>query len=280
MSASPTSKRRLLWLVAFHCVAVTSPALAVFVPMDVATLPILWALFAIAFGSILTLAVWIGMGAGRMLRRLLTGFLASAYFAIWLTLFDYFQPNRRPHAAEWVTNYVGGAALLSAVLLIFGGMFGLLGRRYQLTRSSTAVMSVGKSRFQFSVLHVLVLMSIVAIILSLTRFVRETIETNADETVWNLIAVYSLAVIIYFINIACAAFAALGVGSMKRNVALALIVSVLLGTSIAFTTRNDTTGWWLFVGSIATVIIPMLVQLLSLIVVRSCGYRIVRRSRS
>ena len=279
-SPSPKNSRRLFWLVALHCVAAASPALAILLPMSVAALPFLWALFAISFGGILTLAVWIGMGPGRMLRRLGAGLLASAYVAIWLTLFDYLQSNQRAPASEWVTNYLRGTALLGAIMLIFGGMFGLLGRRYRLTRDVGETLPTEKSRFQFSVLHGLVLMSVVAIVLSLSRFVRETIETNADETVWNLIAVYSLALVVYFTNVACAAFAALGMGSVKRNVALALIVSMMLGTAIGFTTRNYTVGWWLFVGSIATVVIPMLVELVSLLVVRSCGYRIVRRRKS
>jgi hypothetical protein len=246
--------------------------------MNVVILPLLWAVFAVAFGSILTLAVWIGMGGGPMLRRLLVGFIAAAYVAIWLTLFDYLPSNRSAPATELVSNYAGHVALLSTVLLIFGGMFGLIGRRFQLTRNSDATIDVRKSRFQFSVLQVLVLMSVVAIILSLTRFVRETIETNADDTIWSLLALYSLALTIYFTNVACAAFAALSIGSVKRNVALALIVSVMLGAAIAFTIKNETVGWWLSIGSVVTVIIPMLVQLLSLLVVRSCGYRIVRRS--
>jgi hypothetical protein len=50
----------------------------------------------------------------------------------------------------------------------------------------------------------------------------------------------------------------------------------LLGVATAIAMHNETVSWWLFGGSMLIMIVPTMVVLASLLVVRSCGYRIVR----
>jgi len=57
------------------------------------------------------------------------------------------------------------------------------------------------------------------------------------------------------------------------------LVSSLLGVAIAIAMRQDE-FWWLFVGSMFIAIIPTATVVVSLLVVRSCGYRLVRRTSS
>ena len=83
----------------------------------------------------------------------------------------------------------------------------------------------------------------------------------------------------FFVNTACAVFATLGFGNVRRNIALVLAVAVLLGVAAAIAMRTDTVSWWLFGGSILIVVVPTLIVLVSLLVVRSCGYRLIRRPR-
>jgi hypothetical protein len=82
---------------------------------------------------------------------------------------------------------------------------------------------------------------------------------------------------IFFINTASAAFSALRPGKVKWNVGMVVLVSALLGVAIAIAMRQDE-YWWLFVGSMFIAIIPTVTVVASLLVVRSCGVRLIRRS--
>src|SRR5262249_5261444 len=155
------------------------------------------------------------------------------------------------------------------------GTFLLVGRRFELTRLERPDVDLAKSeRLQFSMLQVMVVVSTVAVVLSLMRVTRAAF--GHDPYNWESVAIYSFMFIAFLVNTACAAFAALGTGRVGRNVGWVLGVAVLLGVATAFAMHNETNDGWLFGSSMLIMIVPTVIVLVSLLVVRSCGYRLVR----
>ena len=69
-----------------------------------------------------------------------------------------------------------------------------------------------------------------------------------------------------------------GPAGVRWNIGLVMVVAMLLGLVLAFATHDDQAAWWEFVGATFIGIIPTAMEVVSLLVVRSCGYRLVRRS--
>jgi MFS family permease len=227
----------------------------------------------------MTLSVWLGMGSPRFMRRLLLSLIATAYMAIWPIVSDWIGSSWATDPLERIRDYAEAFGAYSALVILFGCMFILLGRRLKLVRLASPDALPRGERFQFTVLHVLVLMSLVAVLLTLLRTARNNSGAEDSSSVFGLTADVSLAALTFFLNTACAAYAVLWPSNVRRNIGLVLLVSTLLGIVIAFATRNDESAWWLFVGSMFIGIVPAVVEIVSLLVVRSCGYRLVRRTR-
>ena len=123
-------------------------------------------------------------------------------------------------------------------------------------------------------LQILVVMSIVALVLSLARATRDS-HGGVDST-WDWLVMNAFVFVMFIVNTACAAFAALGLGNVKRNVGMVLIVSIILGIATAIAMRVEEMPW-VFAGSVLIAFVPTVMALVSLLVVRSCGYRLIRR---
>src|SRR5262249_10253999 len=135
------------------------------------------------------------------------------------------------------------------------------------------------ARLQFSVLSVLIIMSIVAVVLTLLRASRNDVN-DAGVEAFHWTAADSLAFIVFLLNTLIAAYASLWPSGVKRNVGLVLVVAVLLGLVLASASHSDQASWWLFIGMTFIALIPTVIEVASLLVVRSCGYRLVRRASS
>jgi hypothetical protein len=134
------------------------------------------------------------------------------------------------------------------------------------------------ARMQFSVFHMLVLMSFVAVVLSLSRAARGDSAENDDSLQWW--AANALGVLIFFGGTACAALAALGISAVERKSLLVLAASVLLGVAIAFSLNHDQFSGWVFTGAAVAMAVPTAGALAALLWVRPCGYRLVRRQKA
>ena len=155
----------------------------------------------------------------------------------------------------------------------------LIGRWFELSHVAPEAGPPPRAgRFQFSMFQVMVAMSIVAIILSLLRLVRAA--TGHPPSTWETIAIYSFMFATFFVNTACAAFAALGTGNVQRNVVLVSAVSILLAAATAIAMHYEMMAWWLVGGTMLIVIVPTATVLVSLLIVRSCGWRLLRRAGS
>lgn len=272
-----SSKGRMRQLIAAHLVLAAAPALQ-FVFLGSEFLIVwLWLLTTLPFGSAMTLSVWTGLGHASIGQRLFTSAVATAYLGLWYAVGNAILSPQWPGTPSFLDIY--GTALIpfGLVFVLFGAMFLLLGRFYQIVGVDSIAPKQESTGVRFSMLHVLALMSIVAVILSLVRVVRDARPTEEASLIsWS--SEDTLGAIVFLLNAACATYAALWPSNVKRNVSLVLLVTVLLGVVIGSATRNDESVWWQFVASMSIGIIPTVVQLVSLLVVRSCGYRLICRN--
>jgi hypothetical protein len=148
--------------------------------------------------------------------------------------------------------------------------------RWTLTRRELDNAAPRKDKFQFTVLNLLVIMSFVAVVLTLVHGSRgDGNTTSVKGQNWQSAATYALGFVIYLINTACAAHAALRTGLVRRNILLVLLVSILSGVAFSLAAHQDRLGYWFIAWGTLTVLIPTLIVIASLLVVRSCGFRLI-----
>ena len=276
MPNEPNGCSRIRWLIGTHVVLAAAPLLGMFFrPDSMQMLPLLWSLISLPFGGLMTLSVWVGLGRTRLLWRVVIGLAASFYLAVWPFVNQSISWPESMRPDHWFMSYLEAAAPFSILLFLFGGVFMLIGLRFKLAHVEREAMPPRREGFRFSMLQILVVMSIVAVVLSLVRATRES-QAGSDST-WDWLIMMAFMFVMFIVNTACAAFATLGLGSVKRNVGMVLVVSIALGIATAIAMRNDEMPW-LFFGSMLIAIVPTLTVLVSLLVVRSCGYGLVRRT--
>jgi hypothetical protein len=131
---------------------------------------------------------------------------------------------------------------------------------------------------KFSVLGLLILTSAVALVLTLVHASRaEGDRARQIEYGWPWIASNILGYGSFFVNTVCAAHAVLRPGGVRRNILLVLLISALVGLAVAFATGQSALGWsWIVIGGAAIGVVPTVVVISTLLVVRSCGYRLLR----
>jgi hypothetical protein len=280
MSREPGVCIRIRLLVVAHLILATAPMLGLMTEFSMATLPLRWALVALPFGSLMALSVWVGLGRTRLLWRIALGMAGGFYVSFW----PFLQEAIEDHDAagqpiyltwnDWIIGYLDAVTGMGTLLLLFSVTFMLLRLRYTTAIADPGSIPPREERLQFSMFHIMVVMSVIAVVLSLLRATRHT--TAADST-WDWLAMNAFMFVIFFVNTACAAFAALGPSKVKRNVGMVAFVSLLLGIAVAIAMHQDQTNWWLFAGSMMLAIIPTVIVLASSLVARSCGFRLVRR---
>jgi hypothetical protein len=272
----PSGCSRIRWLIVAHLVLAAAPLLGMRVGFDMQTLPLLWALSSLPLGGLMTLSVWIGIGRTRLLWRVAIGLAATLYLSIFSFIVGVGTITESLSITEWLMYYLALAMEMASLLFLLAATFMLIGRRFELALVEPEAGPAPSGQLQFSMFQIMVLMSAVAIVLSSLRLARDA--TGHESSTWETITIYSFMFVAFFVNAACAAFATLGTGEVRRNVALVLAVSILLGVATAIAMHQDITGWWLFVCSTFIMIIPTSMVLVSLLVIRSCGYRLIRRT--
>jgi len=266
-------RRRITQLAVVCAILAAAPLLAILLPVNTATVPILWATYSPPIGALMTLAFWAGMGSSPIAWRLAGLVGGSAYVAVWLSLSDALAfRDERPMAAIYRQSWT---PLLIIALLVFG-MFAILRLRLQLSDNVGAMPTRSSNRFQFSVYHLLVVTSVAAVVLALMRGARGSEPADRGIESWQWWAGAALAIVTFFANTAGAACAGLGPQNVVRNSALVLLISALLGAALAFALRHDEVGAWFFAGGVATMVLPTVVILASTLWLRPCGIRLIR----
>jgi len=258
-------------LLAAHLLLGTVPVAMSLVPPEVRFLPVLWALFSVGIGQLMVLSFWAGMGTSRRVKRLLGAVCGAAYVAIWPTVGLSLSPYMQ--GPPPITSYLLYLCLYCAMVLLFAGAFLFIRRRgTRLQRISDVVTAAAPARFQYSILHLLVITSIAAVVLGLVQSAR---AGDTPFATGPIVATYALTLVVFAVNTACAAWAALGPGHVRLRVFLVLLVAVLLGIALSLGERHDQLSWWSVSGATLVTVLPTVIVIISLLVVRSCGYRLI-----
>jgi len=265
-------QRRIAWLIGVFAVLAAAPLVARLVPVTMATLPLVWFSYSLPLGGFMILALWVGIGRSRLAWRVVGFATGCAYLAIWSTLADW---SFLPDDSSFVTQYVQNLTPYVIVGILICALFAVLRRWFQISECAQGEPENTSHRFQFSVFHLLVLMSFSAIVLSLMRGARGSETSNM--TSWRWWAGGALTVVVFFSNTACAAFAALGQTTVKRNCLLVLLASALLGTGVSISMRHDQLSAWHLAAGVTTMVLPAVGVLASLLWLRPCGVRLVPR---
>lgn len=265
---------RLRALVIAHLAIGVLPVAGFLVPHGSGYLPLKWAMLGVVFGQLMLLSFWVGMSPVKGGLRLAGALCGTAYVVAWPMTAAWL--SRSP--AGWVyiigfaVAYVARCSGFSLVVLLLAGVFVLIRRfRAELRLVANPDGLDAPARSQYSILHVLVVMALVSVALGLIQSARVADVPHARQYF------EALMVITFFVNTIFAAFAALGAGQVRLRIALVLTVALLLGIALSLTgrfDRNDMFLWWLAPPMLMTVLSTGIV-LGSLLVVRSCGYRLV-----
>jgi len=271
--------KRLRQLVAVHLVLGLTPVTGILFPLHEASfLPIIVALFSIPLGQIMLLSFWVGMGTSKVVWRLLGGLLGSAYLAAPPILFSILLPGStetRTAERPSLSLYVAVLVTFFGLVLAFGGEFWLMRRWHsELCRIHDPGASA-RPRFQFSILlHPLALTTAAAIGVGVTRNALSGTVSGMEEP----LALLLFLLVVFFIDSLWAAGAALGTEPFDLRVFLVCIAAILLGVALAVAMRPEPSLWWLvFRCCVIATSVPTVIVIVSLLVVRSCGYRLIRK---
>jgi hypothetical protein len=269
---------RLKLLVAVHLALAAIPAGIGLVPPSRWGLLVINAIISIPIAQLMLLGFWVVMGTAAARHRLLSTWSAVAYGACWLVVSPYLSPYyRAPPMASVLAGLVIGLALgLSCLAVCSGGIFLLIQcRGTELRRVSDR--EAAPARLQYSVVHALVITSVVAVLLGLARGARAT----GRETEWNHVAAYAMIALVVLVNLVCATWAVLAAGRIRLRISLVLLLTVFLGVVVPLSFHHgELSGWWRWVllSEALAIVLPTLIVIASMLVVRSCGYRLLPKA--
>ena len=266
---------RCWWLVGVLAVLPAAAALTTRFPVDQRTsIPFLLIARSIPLGGIALLSFWAGLGNRNLAWRLAALFVGTIYFSLFwpLTIYWYTNANQDFDFFNFTRAQLIGAAMKAA-------LFAAMRWRYELRVLPADSAVQLKNRIQFSVKHLLMLMAFIAIVLVLTRLVRTTALSSVEgEIVSGWWSMYGLSLVTSLSGVAIAPFAALGRTSVTRNCLLVAMFSALLGATYEFSV------WHVWMTSLSSRIpsalanvIPPVMLMVSLLWLRPCGLRLVRR---
>jgi hypothetical protein len=217
------------------------------------------------------------MGMSSAIRRITGGVLGVVYVCSWQLIA--FPVSDVP-ISELVSNF------LNSILQI-GLVVGLLGGAFLAVRCWAAHLQYQETwddrprpgRRQFSILHLLLITSVAALILGLARGSRDV----SNQFDWPYMALMALCFVIFFVNTLCAVWAALAVGPVHWRLTLVFSIALLLGLAILLPMYPPQSHpnaprlpSWLGPSQVlAMTLVPLGIVVVSLLVVRSCGYRLV-----
>jgi hypothetical protein len=274
---------RIKILVAMHLLLGMTPAVGIIVFSN--SMSIAWLMYVVHtfynFGFFLSLlsvqtmllSFWIAMGTSKGIKRLIAGFLGSAYMMMWPSIGILLSqsasyPEESPRVA-----FLNSFPMICATILISAGIIILILRRsIELHRVSDPEITIAPKRIQFSILHLLMILSIAAVALGLAK---NAALDPAPPTVFQIALVYSWYIVFCIISTICLAWAALGTDRLVLRFFAAIIVVILLNIiDLIFKYQSQ----WELRQEIGASIITIGLVSISLLVVRSCGYRLVPKT--
>jgi hypothetical protein len=269
---------RIRRLIAGHLALMATPLAMLAFELSTHNLPLFWFLASLPIGSLMTIAVWLGLGRQRLLTRLMFSLLAIVYAVGCQVAQQVIELARISQSYDWSGQMFEGAALYLVMVAVIGALFGVSKRWWVICRHSEAIAAQPKRGLRFSLLGLIMLTTLVSVVITLSRASRNTILSPDGEHVWFMIATFALFVVCLVANTYFAVHAVLRPGSIALSLVLVLLLAVSLGVAISLAMRQDTVGLWMVLGGSVISIAPTAVVVGSMLVARSCGVRLVRRT--
>ncbi len=266
---------RLRWLLGVHLALAVVAGAGFVIRGDIRFLPVLWVANSVSFAQLVLLSFWAGMGTSKPVHRRLGTLFGVAYVGIWPILGQFLSPYAQTPTIGDVLFDLGSKGM---TVVLFAGVF-LLFRRAgtELCRVADPAEAGTSGRLQYSILHVLLIISVAAVVLGLVRSVRGPGHTPANA--WRIAAgVAALVLVSMLVNLCCAAWAVLSPGRIGLRVSLVLLVAALLGVALCLGANMDQGPRWLFAPFIVGFPLLTFIVIASLLVVRSCGYRLIAKT--
>lgn len=284
MPTPSARNKRIQWLVIALMALCAAPMLDLAVRVDLDQLAVSWrwlmisraissALFSVSSGMMLLLSFWVGLGRQPIFNRLLGGVVGAAYVSFWpglLTEIEFASSLPPEFSYPW-EEHATSVLMHVAMVALCGAAFMTLRTWWKLDPTPSPSSEVA-GKIQFSLLAVLFVMAGSAVVMGGVRASRSSLNEMEDVTVTGIVVVLSIC----FANALGATFAALSPNAVRRNCLTAIGTSLLLGIAISLATRQDQNEWWFVEGSLQG-IVPAAIVILSLLVVRSTGCRLVRK---
>ena len=266
---------RLWLLLAVHLIMGVAPVWMFQGSGSVAMLPVIWAIAALSLGQAMLLAFLVGMAPAGLAARIGGGLLGAAYLSLWQAMGETFGPGGSHQS--FVASYLRTLPMMAGIVAIIAGMFLLIRLRGTTLRRLSPDELVGvSSKVRYSVHNLLLIMSVCAVVLALAKHLEQDVSATGLDG-WQMAAEAALFLIIFPINTACAAWAALKPTGVLLRTAFVAIVALFLGAAMSLSAGQFGQAWWLWASGMLIPLLSTAVVYLSLLVVRSCGYRLVPR---
>ena len=289
VSATSPTPFRLALLVRLHLVATAAPLLAKplwenflgLSPLGAipgAELLYYSAASSVAHAQVLLLAFWGAFGGNATIRRF-AGILAGClYVAFWSTATVWLSQRGMLSLMDVVQAYFGLVLYyLIEALLLTGALLVIRRWYWQLRRIPDCATTVSPGPIRYSIYHLLVGTTILAVVFGLMRFASSASPDN--RMVGHFIAQAMVLVSIRLLQVGGSAWAALGPGQVGWRSFLVAAAVLLVHIAHASFYSNPQYRWQDLAIGATYALLPVAIVIPSLLVVRSCGYRLVRRDK-
>jgi hypothetical protein len=291
---------RLRWLVAIQLVLATvyswTPLIPRLLRWNDAYTSLIWATCGISTAPLTLLAFWCAFGTSSAAQRRIGGLIGVVYLAGCSLLHEWirestlhnslptFPGDAQRYSSELAEQFVTSAGIIGlCVCLLAGGL--LLGRRWlgELQYFDRPDDDGGGTftRYQFGIRHLVAVTVLVATVCGLSRGAGNgwPAGTRFDFQGWAQQALFLIA----FLGITVvAALGTLLPGALRGRVWRAMAMCLAVSCVYAAAMPNGDWSWWrqawwwiLFNGMLL-VGLPAGIIIGSLLVVRSCGYRLIK----
>jgi hypothetical protein len=262
------ARRRIRWLV------IANVALGFAAPLALNFLPPApwWfkAASAIAIGQYMLLPCWVGLGIAGADRRWLPLMGGAVYLAVVQSMFVWIRSRSVP---------VGGVlvwlGVLSIINLVIVSVLALIVAAFRTKLASLRLFADpapldAASRWQLSLRELFIITLAAAVLLGLARYARVSDPTGPPVVLfmclyWSVLATTAL----------CAVWAALAPGRIRWRVAGVFVASLFLGAVMSMARSFPDVASQIV--NAFDLVPATAVVIASLLVVRSCGYRLVAR---
>jgi len=280
---------KLRSVVAVHCVLATAHVWTPLLPMRLAYGLAEWSLLGISTAPGAMLGLWCALGSSHPLQRLWGGAGGVVFFAGCTVLREAVRRSTlrfsyRPipdvmenELAYYARQFGSSLAIWAAMFLIFVGLLMLarlrLGRIQRIGASEDAPPAAPA---QFSIQYLFAAVTLAAVVCGLSRGACYSWDWQGPSQ-QGLYLIAKLAVTVI------AAWAALALGPTRGRLWRAVAFAALVGMAYSIAMPTGDWNWWkvawwwiLFNGVLWTAPLAAIL-IVSLLVVRSCGYRLVPR---